>query len=65
MNPWVPLLGALADNYHRHLHDQPTICSTARRLIPMPLLAGAVVAVNTWLIPHLVRGYPRPPADPA
>jgi hypothetical protein len=60
MNPWVPLLGALAYNYRRHLHDQPTICSTTRRLVPAPVAMVGIAALFSWLTPHLYRGYPRP-----
>lgn len=63
MNPWVPLLGALAYNYHRHKHNKPTVCSTTRRLIPAPVALTGVAALFSWLAPHLYRGYPRPPKE--
>lgn len=59
MNPWALLAGLLAYNYRRHLHGRPTICSTTRRYVPAPVAGALLCAGFGWLLPHVIRGYPK------
>lgn len=65
MNPAGLLLGLLAYNYRRHILGRSTICSTLRRLVPLPLAVVLIAVGFGWLIPHYLRGYflPRIPKE--
>lgn len=59
MPAWCGLLGVLAYNYRRHRRGLPTICATARRLLPRLLADALVVVVFAWLLGHIHNGYPK------
>lgn len=58
MNPWGPLLGALAYNYWgRHKRGKSTICSTARGLADKRVLVPALTVGAVSLLVHVIDGY--------
>jgi hypothetical protein len=58
--PGVALLvAAVVTNYAQHRRRRPTICSTTRRYVPK-VLAGALLSAGfSWLLPHVLNGYPK------
>ena len=59
MPGWIGLLGTLALNYLRHRRGLPTICSCVRRYVPRWAVVPLWSAFSAWILPHLLRGYPR------
>jgi hypothetical protein len=59
MSAWSALLGTLGLNYWQHKHGKPTLCSSARRWLPRSILIAGWAALTAWLIPHVLRGYPK------
>lgn len=59
MLAWAALLATLGYNYDRHRRGLPTICAITRRTLPPWAVVAAWSALTSWIIPHLLRGYPR------
>jgi len=59
--PWGALLGTLGFNFWQHKHGRPTLCSTGRRFIPAAGFVVAWATFTSWLIPHILNGYPKEP----
>lgn len=58
MLAWSALGAALGIDYAQHRRGAPTICSTGR-IVPEPLLYGALGVGFTMLLLHLRNGYLR------
>lgn len=56
----VLLVAAVVVNYTQHRRHRPTICQVVRRTLPARIAGGLLLAGFSWLLPHVLRGYPRP-----
>lgn len=53
MPVWGALLGTLGYNIVRHLRGKSTLCSTARKHVPIPAIIVGWLGLTGWIIPHI------------
>lgn len=63
MPVWAAMAATLSYNLHRHLNGRSTLCSTARTILPAPILDAALVAGTVWLHFHYRAGFTTSPKE--